>query len=539
MTIKELRVLVDNLDEYIRIPGGIERLQKTILHLAVSGQLVLQDPSEGTGKDLYSQIQVEKNKLISDGKIKKQKELNVLAREDALFKVPSSWYVVNLGDIVTFKRGPFGGSLRKDMFVESGYLVYEQNHAINADFDFGRYYIDEAKYSEMIAFNVLPGDVLVSCSGTMGKVAIVPDAAAPGIINQALLLLRSMGHINKEYLKLFLQESSIQGKYFSNQKGTAIQNVSPVSVLKTIPFTLPPLLEQDRIVTKYKTVILLIEQLESKYAIEEKTRNQLTVTSLAQLAEGNKLAFDYFNEIIKTNNDVTQLDNALLSLAVHGRLVPQDMSEGSGQELHDKIKAEGAKLIRTGKLKKQKELSSFSEDEVPFKIPNSWKWVRLGDISNYGTSIKAKPSDIPNNAWVLDLEDIEKDSSVILKKVSASERSSTSDKNVFEKDDVLYGKLRPYLNKVIVAEEPGYSTSELLPIRVHANLGSPRYLMFVLKSPYFGEYVNAITYGVKMPRLGTHDGRKALIPLPPVREQERIVHKIDQVLKLTKNLRQV
>ncbi len=157
--------------------------------------------------------------------------------------------LVKLEEICGFKRGPFGGSLKKEIFVPKGNLVYEQNHAINNDFDFGRYFIDDLKFEEMKGFEVKPNDLLISCSGTMGKIAIVPKSARKGIINQALLKLTpNIEKVNSIYLKKVLETDEIQEKYFRNQEGAAIQNVASVKVLKDIEIPLPPLEIQEQIV---------------------------------------------------------------------------------------------------------------------------------------------------------------------------------------------------------------------------------------------------------------------------------------------------
>jgi len=158
------------------------------------------------------------------------------------------WPMVQLGAVCEFIRGPFGGSLKKEIFVKDGYLVYEQYHAINNDFDFARYFIDSKKYKEMERFKVKAGDLLISCSGTMGKIAVVPDNFREGIINQALLKLSASDLINTKYLKSLLESEPIQKKYFRDQSGVAIQNVVSVKILKTIDIPLPPLDVQKEIV---------------------------------------------------------------------------------------------------------------------------------------------------------------------------------------------------------------------------------------------------------------------------------------------------
>ncbi|GBL35651.1 type I restriction enzyme EcoEI M protein [Filimonas sp.] len=177
--------------------------------------------------------------------------------------------LVKLDEVCEFKRGPFGGSLKKEIFVPDGYLVYEQYHAINDDFSFGRYFIDEAKFKEMIGFEVKPSDLLISCSGTMGRIAIVPENAKRGIINQALLKLTlDQSRILPLYLKKILEAEEVQERHFRNQEGAAIQNVASVKVLKEIEIPLPPLEIQQQIVAEiegYQKIIDGAKQVVNNY----------------------------------------------------------------------------------------------------------------------------------------------------------------------------------------------------------------------------------------------------------------------------------
>lgn len=232
-------------------------------------------------------------------------------------------------------------------------------------------------------------------------------------------------------------------------------------------------------------------------------------------------------------NGIKKVRELILELAVRGKLVPQDPSDEPACELLKRIAEEKARLVAEGRIRKQKPLAEIGEDEKPFDLPEGWEWTRLGEITNFGSTTKLES--IPDNAWVLDLEDIEKDTSRLLQKSRFSERKSLSDKNSFAKGEILYGKLRPYLNKVLVADEAGVCTTEILPFRCYGPF-EPHYFKIVLKSPYFLEYVNAKSYGMKMPRLGTENGRQAFFPLPPLAEQHRIVVKVDELMALCDRL---
>ncbi|HEY5370816.1 MAG TPA: restriction endonuclease subunit S [Hanamia sp.] len=159
------------------------------------------------------------------------------------------WEKKKLGDVCGFVRGPFGGSLKKNIFKQNGYAVYEQQHAIYDQFNNVRYFIDENKFNEMKRFELTPGDLIMSCSGTMGKIAIVPENIKKGIINQALLKLSPSKKVLNVFLKLWMQSESFQDSLKEYSGGAALQNVASVAILKNIEISLPPLPEQQRIVS--------------------------------------------------------------------------------------------------------------------------------------------------------------------------------------------------------------------------------------------------------------------------------------------------
>ena len=168
-------------------------------------------------------------------------------------------------------------------------------------------------------------------------------------------------------------------------------------------------------------------------------------------------------------------------------------------------------------------------------MPNNWEWVRLGAICPYGDN-KAIPSDsISESSWILDLEDIEKDTGLIKHYATKTERNSVSNKYAFTTGQLLYSKLRPYLNKVVIATKDGYCTTEILPLIFYGNI-SAKYMQIFMMSPTFLAYVNMISYGVKMPRLGTSDGKNALIAIPPINEQLRIREQFDIIIPLLRKI---
>ncbi|MFL0858223.1 restriction endonuclease subunit S [Vibrio parahaemolyticus] len=234
---------------------------------------------------------------------------------------------------------------------------------------------------------------------------------------------------------------------------------------------------------------------------------------------------------------IKKLRELILELAVRGKLVPQDPSDEPASVLLERIAAEKAQLVKEGEIKKPKALPEISEKDKPFELPSTWSWVRLNDIADYNGRPNIEPENIKGDVWLLDLEDIEKDTSKLLYRALYEERESKSNKSTFKCGDVLYGKLRPYLNKVIIADLDGVCTTEIVPIVPNDGL-HPAYLKYLLKSPAFQSYVNSLMYGVKMPRLGTEDAIKSIHPLPPFAEQHRIVAKVDELMALCDQLEQ-
>lgn len=176
------------------------------------------------------------------------------------YKLPKDWERKKLGDICEMVRGPFGGSLKKSIFKESGFAVYEQQHAINNQFSEIRYFIDEAKFNEMKRFELSSDDLIMSCSGTMGKIAIAPKNIQKGIINQALLKLRVKENLDSSYLKFLLESDFFQNELQKNSKGAAIKNVVSVKELKDISVFLPPIEEQKQIIKSLNELCLKIDK---------------------------------------------------------------------------------------------------------------------------------------------------------------------------------------------------------------------------------------------------------------------------------------
>ena len=258
-----------------------EQLKKSILQWAVQGKLVPQDENDEPAEALLKRIRAEKEALIKAGKIKRDKHESVIFRrdnshyekrgaevvcidEEIPFTVPETWGWIRLNDIGEYRKGPFGSSLTKGMFVpksDTAIKVYEQKNAIKKDHTLGTYYITEDYYHKaMSGFSVAPGDILVSCAGTIGETYVLPDGIEPGIINQALMRMRIYAPINIDYFLLYfdyvLKQSAKEGS-----KGSAIKNIPPFEIFKRLLLPIPPLEEQARMVQKVRELSYLCDTL--------------------------------------------------------------------------------------------------------------------------------------------------------------------------------------------------------------------------------------------------------------------------------------
>lgn len=186
------------------------------------------------------------------------------------------------------------------------------------------------------------------------------------------------------------------------------------------------------------------------------------------------------------------------------------------------------KLIAEDKIKKENPLPEIKDEEIPFEITESWKWVRLGDIVSYGGVKQSLPEELNQDSWILDLEDIESNTGILLRKKTNIRVSSN--KFCFFKGNILYGKMRPYLNKVLLADSDGFCSTEIMPLDFEQFKLYNYFFKTVLMSPYFVEYATKVSHGVNIPRLGTQEAKNALVPLPPLAEQKRIVAKIEELL---------
>ena len=493
-----------------------QELKASILQLAIQGKLVPQIESEGNAEDLYREIQKEKQKLIAEKKIKKEKPLEPIKGEEIPFDIPSSWKWCRLGELGEYRKGPFGSSLTKAMFVpksETSVKVYEQKNAIKKDYSIGEYYISQQKYEEMKGFEVLPHDIIVSCAGTIGETYFIPNDAPIGIINQALMRVRLVSNDIVPFWLLYF-DYILKAQAKINSSGTAIKNIPPFEVLKAYCFPLPPLEEQKRIVAKIEELLPLVERYGKAYE---------------RLEDFNKRFPD-------------EMKKSVLQMAIQGKLVEQRPEEGTAEELYELIKTEKAKLIKEGKIKKEKPLEPIKEEEIPFDIPSSWKWVKLDDVvrktikrgksptySNDGKALVfAQKCNVKKGG--IDLSLALKLDDKVFPKYPTEEYMENEDVVINSTGGGTMGRVGFYHSSDNPSNVIVVPDSHITIIRSSNSVSAP-YVYYFLKSSQ--RYLETLGDGsTNQTELKADTLKNLLFPLPPLEEQKRIVAKLEEVLPL-------
>lgn len=486
-------------------------LKNSILQLAIQGKLVEQREEEGTAKELIQKIKSEKKQLIKEGRIKNEKPFPKIEEDEKPFDVPENWEWIRFGDLGSYRKGPFGSALTKALFVpksENTVKVYEQKNAIQKDVNLGDYYITRDYFeSKMKGFELSPGDIIVSCAGTIGETYVMPEDFEQGIINQALMQMKLTPSVDVVYFLMYF-DFILKKTARKSSKGSAIKNIPPFAELKNYVVPLSPLEEQKRIVAKIEELMPYVDKYDIAYS---------------EVEELNK----------KFPED---MQKSILQYAIHGKLVEQREEDGTAEELYQQIQEEKKKLIKEGKIKKTKALLEIAEDEIPFDIPESWKWVRLGDIThNWGQKKPDKTFDYIDVGSIDNINGMLSEEENLIEPKDAPSRA----RKIVKEGSVLYSTVRPYLLNICIMDkefkhEPIASTAFaiLQPIEGLHN----KYLYFILKSPMFISYVSSVMIGVAYPAINGTNLLAGLIPLPPLNEQKRIVEKIEELLPYAKQL---
>ena len=438
------------------------------------------------------------------------------------FEIPQSWCWVRLNELGFYRKGPFGSSLTKDMFVpysKSVIKVYEQKNAIQKDYRLGHYYISDTKFNQMQSFVTNPGDIIVSCAGTIGETYQLPDDAPIGIINQALMRVCLYDKSISEYWQMsfdyiLLVNSEMKGA------GSAIKNIPPFDVLKSLLVPIPPIAEQNRILSQYRI-------------LQSKIRAFETLNS--DLERLNSTIFE-------------KLKKSILQEAIQGKLVPQDPNDEPASVLLECIKEEKAKLFKEGKLKKKDLVDSVIfkgednkyyekigsevtciDDEIPFEIPDSWVWIRLGNIFQHNTGKALNGSNQKGVFYdYITTSNLYWNSFVLGKLRSMPFTDDELDKCTVKKGDLLVCEGGDIGRSAIW----NYDYDIRIQNHIHRlRAYTPICTMFVYYTLYLYKHTGLIGgKGIGIQGLSSNALHKLLLPLPSIAEQKRIVDKIEFVI---------
>lgn len=473
-----------------------EQLKASILQYAIQGKLVEQREEEGTAEELYSQIQADKQKLIKEGKIKKEKSLPEIAEDELPFDIPKSWKWVHLNNIAS---SGLGKTLNKstDTGEEVKYLcsinVYWEG--INLD------KVKVAKFDKKSKekYRLQKGDLLICEGGEAGRSAIW-DSDEEMYYQNALHRVRFYGGINVQYMCYVLECYKKNGTIAEYTKGIGIQHLVQAS-LNSIWLPLPPLEEQHRIVVKIEDILPLVDRYAKSY---------------------EKL--EHFNAKFPE-----EMKKSILQYAIMGKLVEQREEEGTAEELYNHIQGEKQKLIKEGKIKKEKALPEISEDEIPFDIPESWRWCYLGDVFSHtaGKALNSKNTNGTKHKYIT-TSNVYWDHFELN---NLKEMYYTEDE--IEKYSVEYGDLL-VLEGGDVGRSAIWNLQETYCIQNHIHRLRPfinvdvKYFYYVMMCFKLKGDISGKGIGIK--GLSAHALHCIYIPLPPLEEQHRIVGKIEELL---------
>ena len=492
-----------------------EQLKNSILQLAMQGKLVEQRPEEGTGEELYREIQAEKKRLVKEGKVKKQKPLAEITEDEIPFEIPESWKwcrVSEIWDVLNGDRGknyPAKSTLSKEGIPFISALNLDGTGVVEDD---KLLCLSEEQYNRLSNGKLKQGDIVVCIRGSLGKHGRYPYKI--GAIASSLVILRSHSESNEldDLLILYLDSPFFFDEIKKYDNGTAHPNLAAKS-LEQFLIPLPPLEEQKRIVAKIEELMPFVDQ----YAAASTKLNTLNTS---------------FPEMMK---------KSILQEAVQGKLVPQDPNDEPASVLLKKIAEEKKRLIKEGKIKKQKLLPEITEDEIPCEIPESWEWVRLGEIitdTEAGKSPKCKNRPANKSEWgVIKTTAVQdgyflKDENKVL-----PDGFEIKESQIIHVDDLLITRAGPQ-NRTgitcIVDSEPGklILSDKTVRLAYLKGLINHKFLMYVIKSPAIQNYISSTKSGMAASQVNIAQDKMKLfiIPLPPLNEQGRIVNFLDRVI---------
>ena len=481
-----------------------QALKNSILQLAIQGKLVEQRPEEGTGEELFLQIQAEKQALIKSGKIKKEKPLPEITEDEIPFDIPDSWKWIRLSELGQLKNGY---SFKSTDYVTSGVQVVRISDLGDDCIESKDAVFYPAK-DELSPYIIENNSFLICMTGSIGKMAWVRDSAMR-YLNQRVGMFIPNKSIELAYLWHFLHTTYVINGWIRAKTSTN-GNIKTSDITGLI-VPLPPFAEQKRIVAKIEELLPYIERYEQAWSKLEDFNKRFPV----------------------------DMQKSILQMTIQGKLVPQIPEEGTGEELFQQIQAEKQALIKAGKIKKEKPLPEIVEDEIPFDIPDTWKWVSVGSVCvniQYGSSQK---SSITGKVPVLRMGNIQNGRLVWDKLVYTTDDEEIA-KYPLQYDDLLFNRTnsKELVGKTAIykGEFPAIYAGYL--VRVTPLLMCSDYLNYVMQSQFYWSYCQTVrSDAIGQSNINAEKLKRFVFPLPPLAEQKRIVAKLEEILPLCERLK--
>ena len=484
-----------------------EQLKASILQLAIQGKLVEQRAEEGTGEELYQQIQANLD-AISEVQTKKKNKIlpnKILPIEekDIPFDIPETWRWVRLGTIgytnigLTYRpkdQTMDGVIVLRSSNIQNGKMVYEDIVKVNME-------IPDNKMCKV-------GDILICARNgskrLVGKSAIVDKAGMS--FGAFMAIFRS---VCNQYIIHVINSAYFRNSLLGDTGTTTINQITQ-DMLKNSLVPLPPLAEQKRIVAKIEELLPLID----RYAVAYEKLEQFNAK---------------FPEDMK---------ESVLQYAIQGKLVEQRPEEGTGEELYRQIQTEKQRLIKEGKIKKEKPLPKITEDELPFDIPESWKWCRLSDVIDVRDGTHDSPKYVPVGIPLVTSKNLV--NGVIdygnVKYITQEDADKINVRSMVDDDDILFAMIGSIGNPVLVKKDREFCIKNMALFKRFTNTDiSMRYVYWFL---FYAQYkLKKEASGGVQSFISLSRFREYLIPLPPVAEQNRIVAKLEEILPLCERLK--
>ncbi len=475
-------------------------LKNAILQLAVQGKLVPQDPNDEPASELLKRIKAEKERLIKEGKIKKEKPLSPISEDEIPFDIPESWEWIRFGECGVLKSGfPF----KSTEYTVSGIQVVRISDLAENNISC-KNAVFYPQSDSLTPYYISNNSFLICMTGSIGKMAWVKDAL-PRYLNQRVGMFEPLDNCDTSYLWWFLHTNFVLFKWIDAKTSTNgnIKNSDITDLL----FPLPPLAEQERIVAKIEELMPLVEE----YG---KVEERLTALN-AEFPD--------------------KLRKSILQQAIQGKLTERDPADEPASELLKRIRAEKERLVKEGKIKKEKPLPSITEEEMPFEIPENWEWVRLGDLGE--TQTGTTPSTKDSRFFGKDIPFI-KPADIFCDHINYDNEGlsylGSEQSRIIQANSVMMVCIGGSIGKTYHNDRDvccNQQINTITPIQCNT-----MFIWLVLSSNYFFEALQFRATGTATPIVNKNLWCNIPVPLPPLAEQQRIVDRVNELLAVCDEL---